>query len=123
MSKHWLRSIGLGSLLAVGVTLVLQPSAPAQDNEKAVDIISKAGKFFFKEDNVTIKMGQSIKWVPLDAGTHSLVATEPAGAFEPTGSFSKPKTAIRKFDKEAKEIKYHCIFHKETMKGTIKVEK
>jgi plastocyanin len=129
MRKHRFRWIGLGSLLAVGLTLALQPSAPAQEKEKVVDIVKDGnGDFVFVEKDITIKVGQSVKWVPKDRGKHNLVPNTPKDNFKETGDFrvpltgTTPETATQKFDKVTTDaINYRCKYHG-TMKGTITVK-
>jgi plastocyanin len=117
---HWM---GVSSLLAVGFTFTLQLAAPAQDKEKTVDIVkNKDGAFVFADDNAKIDAGQSIKWVPKDAGVpHNLVPDNPKDAFKATGLFQSPKTATVKFEK-AGVIDYHCTIHPKSMKGKITVK-
>jgi plastocyanin len=117
---HWM---GLSSLVAMGLTFALQLTAPAQVKEKTIDIIkNKDGAFVFSDPDAKIDSGQSINWVPKDAGPpHNLVADNPKGAFEPTGIFQSPETKSRKFEK-AGVIDYKCVIHPKSMVGKITVK-
>jgi plastocyanin len=117
MRKHWLVSIGLGGLSAIGLVLGLPQTAPAADNVK-IEIIRDKGKFVFAPVDVAIAAGQSVEWFSKIAGApHHLVGDPP---FKDTVRFTPPATATQTFATPG-VMKYHCTIHP-SMQGTITVE-
>lgn len=117
MRKHWLVSIGLGGLSAIGLVLGMQQSASAADNLK-IEIVRDKGKFVFAPVDVAIPAGQSGEWFSnIPNVPHHLVGDPP---FKETVRFTPPATATQKFDKPG-VMKYHCTIHP-SMQGTITVK-
>lgn len=122
MRRNWLSSVTVGGVFGVSAMLGFQLTSAATENEQVVEVIKKAGRFVFKEAEVEIKVGQSIKWVARDANVpHQFVSTDNDPGFKEVEEFESPKTPTQKFEK-AGAFKYHCIIHPNTMKGTITVK-
>ena len=132
MLKPSFRSIQLGTLLAISLTMAfvpwLQPARAADDNPRIVHIVRDAnGDFVFDEPNIEIKPGTSVLWVPHEVAGHRLVPDSSADPFQDTGVFNVNDlgTAIQKFTTPTPSghpIAYHCKIHPSTMKGTITVK-
>lgn len=111
----------LAGLSATGLALSHLPAAAA-DDVKSIAIIKNAdGKFVFSDTDAKIKEGQSVKWVAVDSGvTHQLAADSESDALTDTGEFDSTNSPNQKFE-AAGTIKYHCLIHPKSMKGTITV--
>jgi plastocyanin len=98
-------------------------AALAADDVKTIEIVLNAqGKFVFAEPDAKINAGQSIRWVPKDADVpHHLVPDTANDALKDTGEFDSTNPPTQTF-KSPGVIKYHCMIHPATMKGTITVK-
>jgi plastocyanin len=130
MRKLVIRWTILGALLAVGGSMgfaALLPQPVLAADPKVVEIVRNAqNNFVFSEPNITIKSGESVQWVPKEAGhTHRLMPDAPSDAFVDTQNFNggdpedPPETKTQTFTKVG-DVHYHCFFHG-TMAGTITV--
>ena len=120
MRKRLLLSLSLTGLTAIGILLC--QSASAADDVKTIEIVKNAdGKFVFSDPNAKITAGQSIKWVAKDADVpHQLVPDTEDDALTDTSTFDSTSTPTQKFTSLG-TIKYHCVIHPKSMKGTITV--
>ena len=125
MLKPLLRSSKLGGLLAIGwamgIAALFPQPAPAADPKVVAIILNPQGSVVFAEPEITIKAGESVKWVPKDAGfPHRLVPDTANDAFVDTGKLNSTNPPTQTFNTPG-VIHYHCFFHPDTMKGTITV--
>ena len=76
----------------------------------------------FKPGNVTLKVGQTVKWTNEDEAGHDVTATGGPDKFKSgaPGALQKGDTFEHKFTK-AGTVQYVCTVHS-GMKGTVKVE-
>lgn len=76
----------------------------------------------FKPGDVTIKVGQAVKWTNEDQAGHDVTATAGSDKFKSgaPGALQKGDTFVHKFTK-AGTVQYVCTVHS-GMKGTVKVE-
>lgn len=121
--RKQLFSIGLRSGLAMILLICLQQAATAADDVTTVKIVRDAsGNFVFDNPDVKIVAGQSITWVALDAQVPHRLVADPANptAFKDTGEFNSSNPPTQKFDSPG-VIKYFCLIHPATMRGTITV--
>jgi plastocyanin len=116
-SKHCVMAIMFASGALAGASQ--SPDAMAETRE--VEIITDAnGKSVFKDPEIEIKDGDTVRWVA-KVGDHHLKGDSPSDAFEETEDFSTNAPVEQAF-KTPGTVKYHCIFHPGTMRGTITVK-
>jgi plastocyanin len=125
MRKQLIPFMLVGGLMALGFSFIHTP-VRAADNEVTVHIILNDNGFpVFKEPDVTITHGQSIKWEPADAGIahHLLQDNDNNNPLTPVFNKdeNKPQTETHEFKTKGTVI-YHCQFHPDSMKGTITVQ-
>jgi plastocyanin len=128
MQKQLLGAIALGGLSLVGFTLT-EPPVRAADNPETIEIkLDDNGNPVFAKTDVTIKVGQSIKWVPLDGKIPHHLFEGPTNKDDikdiSDGEFNLKalQTATHKFETAGPTIHYHCAIHRNTMNGTITVK-
>jgi plastocyanin len=119
--------IAAGAAIATGLVLFSDWPAISAGAIREVGIEKRTppGTWFFKKDDtdITIKAGDTVEWVA-ESGHHQLLPDSDTDAFTATGPFDGPNDRpTQVFDTASdKPIHYHCRFHRNTMKGSIKVE-
>jgi plastocyanin len=100
-----------------------EPLVRAAGENKTVAIVLSGGAPVLRPDKVEISAGQSITWVPEDAGIpHRLV--ENGTNKKITERFNEKndvETATKEFDTSG-VVNYHCEIHPRSMKGIITVK-
>ncbi len=111
MIRSSARSWGLGALCLTG--LVLLGGCPQPTPTGTVHDVAIRGMEFSPHD-ITIKVGDSVRWTNLDAVTHTVTSGDPdagnAGALFDSGNLAPDKTFEFKFT-TAGTYEYFCRIH------------
>ncbi len=120
MRRPQFQAVHAGALAAV-LSFATVTALSADDVTSIGVIKNENGKFVFTNPNVTVKEGQTVRWVAVDeAGVHQLVPDTDADAMSETDTFDSTNTVSQKFP-TAGTINYHCAVHPKSMRGTITV--
>ena len=121
--------IKVAAAVSIFVTFVViqlpQEARAGDEKEKPKEVICEKDKFLVngKEQDLTIRVGESVIWVNKDADEHDATSFDDSpekfkAVSIPESGRSKPL----KFEK-AGTYKYYCTIHGKKMAGTIIVKK
>jgi plastocyanin len=120
MRKYLLGTICFGGL-SMAALLLWEPSVRAEGDITTVEIVTGEDGPVLAPPNVTISVGQTVKWVPKTPPGVPHRMVNDATNENLTDQFTNPVEPTRKFE-TAGIIKYHCFIHPTTMVGTITVK-
>ena len=109
---------GGGSTTISGLTTVPEVTSTSATRSGANEVEVRIKDSSFDPKEVTIKAGDSVRWVNLDSISHTVAADN--GGFK-SGMIAESQIFVQTFTK-AGTYAYHCSIHPATMSGVVIVK-